>query len=109
MKLLKCIDWLLIGTRYLSWAIALAGIAGSALLFFANIPLGLGSAMVFAAGFFLAVSVTLLLLPGQLAKGCLKGNRRYLVGAAVFVIALLIMFVVWNSYHGFPRLNLFFI
>ena len=42
MKLFESIDWLLIGTRYMSWAIALLGIVGSVILFFANIPLGIG-------------------------------------------------------------------
>ena len=108
MKLFESIDWLLIGTRYMSWAIALLGIVGSVILFFANIPLGIGSAMVFAASFFLAISVTLLLLPKQLAKGVLEGNKRYLTGAITFVIALVIMFVVWNVSGGFPNLNLIY-
>ncbi|WP_125143370.1 hypothetical protein [Clostridium transplantifaecale] len=108
MKLFESIDWLLIGTKYLSWSIGLIGIIGSVILFFVNIPLGIGSAMVFAATFFLAISVTLLLLPSRFAKGRLEGNKRYITGAITFVIALVIMFAVWNVSGGFPNLNLIF-
>lgn len=108
MMLFKSIDWLLAGTVYLLWAIGLLGIAGSVILFFVNLPLGLGAAMVFIAAFFLSMGVTLLLLPKRLAKGKMEGSRRYMTGAVFCVIALAVMFCVWNINGGFPSLNLIF-
>ena len=64
MKLLQCIDGLLVGTRYLAWAIGIAGVIASVFLIAANLPLGISSAVVFAASLLLAVGVSLVLLPG---------------------------------------------
>lgn len=90
-KLFKCIDVLFVGTRYLAWAIALLGIVGSVILLFVNIPLGLSSAAVFLATFFLSVGVILLLVPNKLAKGKLVGNKKYYIGVVSLVIALAVM------------------
>lgn len=109
MKLFNTVDGLLEGTKYLAWGIGVIGIAGSIVLLIANIPLGLGSAAVFLASFFLAAGVALLLLPKQLAKGKLEGNKRYIVGAAAVVIALVIMLFVWNICNGLPAVNLLFV
>ena len=106
--LFKSIDGLLVGTKYLAWAIGLLGMVGSVLLFLVNIPLGMGSAMVFVASLFLSIAVTLLLLPKKLAAGKLAGGKRYLIGAVACVIALAVMFAVWNICGGFPILNLVF-
>ncbi len=108
MLLFRTIDGLLAGTRYLSWAIGLLGMGLSLILAIVNLPLGVASAAVFGAAFFAAVAVTLLLLPGKLAKGKLDGQRRYMVGAGSLVIALAIMAVVWIVNDGFPALNLLF-
>lgn len=108
MKLFDTTDGLLVGTRYLAWGIALLGIVGSVILFFANISLGFASAAVFLATFFLAIGVVLLLIPQQLAKGKLEGSRKYIIGAISLVIALVIMGIVWFSNGGFPAVNLIF-
>ena len=108
MKLFDTTDGLLAGTRYLAWGIALLGILGSVVLFFANLSLGFASAAVFIASFFLAIGVVLLLLPKQLAKGKLEGTKKYIVGAAALVIAVMIMGIVWFSNGGFPAINLIF-
>ena len=108
MKLFETIDGLFVGTRYLSWGIGVVGIIGSAILFFANIPLGIASAAVFLATFFLAVGVALLLIPNRLAKGKLDGNKKYIIGAASLAIALVVMAIVWFSQGGFPTINLLF-
>ena len=63
MKLLQCIDGLLVGTRYLTWAIGIAGVIASIFLIAANLPVGISSAVVFAASLLLAVGVSLVLLP----------------------------------------------
>lgn len=47
MGLFKCIDGLLVGTKFLAWVIGVVGIIGSIVLFFANISLGFASAAVF--------------------------------------------------------------
>lgn len=108
MKLFDSIDGLLAGTRYLAWGIALLGIVGSVVLFFANLSLGLGSAAVFLATFFLAIGVTLLLLPKPLSKGKLEGIKKYGIGAVAVVIALIVMGAVWFTNGGFPAVNLIF-
>lgn len=109
MTLFDTTDGLLTGTRYLAWILGLLGVIGSVILLFVNIPLGLSSAMVFAAAFFLSVAVTLLLMPLKLAKGKLKGYGRYIIGAVSLLIAIVVMFVVWNVNGGFPAVNLLFV
>lgn len=109
MKLFKSIDGLLVGTKYLAWAIALVGILGSVVLFVANLSLGMGSAIVFLASFLLAVGVTLLLLPQKLTKGKLEGNKKNIVGAVSCVLAAVIMGIVYFTNGGFPELNLIFV
>lgn len=108
MKLFKCIDELLVGTKYLAWAIALVGIVGSIVLFFANLSIGFTSAAVFIASFFLAIGVTLVLLPKKLAKGKLGSNMKYVVGAVSIVVAAAVMGVIFFSNGGFLELNLIF-
>lgn len=108
MKLFESIDGLLVGTRYLAWGIGVLGVIGSVILFIANVPLGLGTAAVFVASFFLAVAVSLLLLPKQLAKGKLESNKKYIVGAVSLVIAIAVMGIVYLSNGGFPAVNLIF-
>ena len=110
MKLFETIDGLLVGTWYLAWAIALLGIVGSALLFFANLSLGLASAVVFIAALLLSVAVTLMLLPGKLAKGRLADRRkRMVVGGVLLVLAAAIMGITYFACGGFPTLNLIFV
>lgn len=109
MKLFESIDGLLVGTKYLAWAIALVGILGSVVLFVANLSLGFGSAVVFIASFLLAVGVTLLLLPEKLAKGKLEGNKKNIVGVVACVLAAAIMGIVYFTNGGFPELNLIFV
>lgn len=106
MKLFDTVDGLLSGTRYLAWGIAAVGIIGSLVLAVANIPLGAASAAVFLAAFFLAVGVTLLLLPKKIAKGKLEGNKKYIVGSAAVVLAVIVMGIVWKTAGGFPDVNL---
>lgn len=108
MKLFESVNGLLAGTRYLAWGIAVLGILGSVILFIANIPFGIGAAVTFVASFFLAIAVTLLLLPGQLAKGKLEGNRKYLIGTVCLVAAVAIMGIVYAVNGGFPAVNLIF-
>lgn len=108
MKLFESIDGLLVGTRYLAWGIGVLGVIGSVILFIANVPLGIGAAAVFVASFFLAVAVSLLLLPKQLAKGKLESNKKYIVGAVSLVIAIAVMGIVYLSNGGFPAVNLIF-
>lgn len=108
MKLFECIDGLFFGTRYLTWAIALLGIVGSVILLFVNIPLGIASAAVFLATFFLSMGVVLILLPNKLAKGKLEGNKKYYIGVVALVIAVAVMGVIWFTNGEFPALNLIF-
>ena len=109
MDLFKIIDNLLVGTKYLAWAIGLVGIIGSVVLFFANISLGFASAAVFIAAFFLSIAVTLLLLPKQLAKGKLEGKHKNIIGGVALAIAVVVMGIVYAVSGGFPELNLLFI
>ena len=109
MKLFECIDGLLVGTKYLAWAIALVGILGSAVLFVVNLSFGFGSAVVFLASFLLSVGVTLLLLPKKLAKGKLEGNKKHIIGAVACILAAAIMGIVYFTNGGFPELNLLFV
>lgn len=109
MKLFECIDGLLVGTRYLAWAVALVGIVGSVVLFFTNLSIGYASAAVFIASFFLSVGVTLVLLPKMFAKGKLKSNMKYAVGIVSIVVAAAVMGIIYFSNGGFPKLNLIFV
>lgn len=110
MKLFDTIDGLLVGTKYLGWGIALVGIIGSIILFFANLSLGMASAMVFVAAFLLAIGVTLLLLPKQLAKGPLANSKmRNIIGIVALILAAAIMGITYFSAGGFPALNLLFV
>ena len=109
MKLFDTVDGLLVGTKYLAWGIGLVGIVGSVVLFFANIPLGMASAVTFLAALLFSVSVTLLLFPKKLTEGKLEklsGNKRYIIGSAVLVAAVAVMGVVYLTNGGFPALNL---
>lgn len=110
MKLFETINALFIGTRYLSWGIAVAGIVGSVILFFMNLSLGMASALVFVAAFLLALGVTLLLLPMSLAKGILSNNKkRSMAGGVALFLAVIIMGITYFAVGGFPELNLLFI
>lgn len=108
MKLFESIDGLLVGTRYLAWGIGVLGMIGSIILFIANIPLGFGTAAVFIASLFLAIAVSLLLLPKQFAKGKLEGNKKYIVGVVSLVIAIAVMEIIYLANGGFPAVNLIF-
>ena len=108
MKLFKSIDGLLVGTRYLAWGIGVLGIIGSIVLFIANVPLGIGTAAVFIASLFLAVAVSLFLLPEKLAIGKLEGNKKYVIGAVTLVLAVVVLGIVCASTGGFPAVNLIF-
>ena len=108
MMLTKTIDWLLIGTRYLGWALGAVGIAASALLFVLNLSMGLYAAATFIAAFLLSVGVFLLLLPEVFAQGPLEGKLKYKIGAAALVLATAIMGIVYFSNGRFPALNLIF-
>ncbi len=108
MGLFKTVDGLLAGTKYLAWGIALVGIGGSVILFFANIGLGFASAAVFIAALFLSIGVTLLLLPKALAKKKLEGKSRYIIGGVAIVIAVAVMGIVYLNAGGFPAVNLIF-
>lgn len=108
MGLFKTIDSLLAGTKYLVWGIALLGIVGSVILFFANIGLGFGTATIFIATLLLSIGVTLLLLPKQLAKGKFESKSRYIGGAFSIVISVCVMGVIYMSAGGFPAVNLIF-
>lgn len=109
MGLFKTVDGLLVGAKYLVWGLSVLGIVGSVVLFFANMGLGLGAAAVFIATLFLSIALTLLLLPKQLAKGPLEGNKRYVIGAVAAVIALAVMGIVYWMNGGFPAVNLIFV
>lgn len=108
MKLFECIDGLLVGTKYLAWAISFVGIVGSIVLFFANLSIGYASAAVFIASFFLSVGVTLVLLPKMFAKGKLESDMKYVVGIVSIVVAAAVMGAIYFSNGGFPELNLIF-
>lgn len=110
MKLFEAVDGLLVGATYLAWSIALVCIPITAILFFANLSLGLTSAMVCVAAFLLAVGVTLLLLPEKLAKkGFLSDKKkRCMVGVVAVVLAVAVMGITYFSVGAFPMLNLLF-
>ena len=96
MKLFESIDGLFVGTRYLTWGIALLGTIASVILFFANLSLGVGSAAVFIATFLLSIGISLLLLPKPLAKAKLESSKKYLVGAVFIILAVVIMGIIWK-------------
>ena len=106
MGLFKTIDGLLIGTRYLCWGLGVLGMAGSVVLMAVNLSMGIGAVMTFAAALLLSIAVTLLLLPDQIAKGALEGNKRYIVGAVLLILATAVMGIVYFANGGFPALNL---
>ena len=108
MRLFESIDGLLIAAVYLFWGIALVCIPVSVILLIANIGMGLGAMMVCAAAFLLAVGVTLLLLPAELAKGALA-EKRIALGIAAVVLAGLVMGITYFAAGGFPAMNLLFI
>lgn len=108
MKLFGIIDGLLVGTRYLTWGIALVGILVSLALLVANVPLGLGSVASCVALFLLACGSVLLLLPKQLAYGGLEGGVHFAIGAIVLLVACGVMGLVYLTQGGFPALNLIF-
>lgn len=110
MKLFDTIDNLLVGAKYLCWAIGLVGIFGSVILFFCNLSLGIASALVFVAALLLSVAVTLMLLPEKLAKGKLGDpKKRMTVGCVLLVLSVALMGVIYLVSGGFPALNLLFI
>ena len=108
MKLFDTIDGLLIGTRYLTWGIAVVGTLASLVLLVANVPLGIGSAAACVALFLLACAVVLLLLPKKLAAGGLEGGSRFAIGGLVLLVACAVMGIVYLACGGFPPLNLVF-
>ena len=111
MKLFNTIDGLLVGTRYLAWGMGLVGIAGSVILLFVNIPMGMAAAATFLAALFFSVSVTLLLLPKRFTEGEPEntgGHKRSMIGAAALVAAIAVMGVIYLINGGFPVLNLLF-
>jgi hypothetical protein len=105
MKLFDIIDGLFFGSKYLVWGLSLLGILGSLILLFINISLGFASAAVFIATFFLALGVTILLLPKKLVQV----NKRYIIGAISLAIALGVIGVVYVTNGGFPQIDLIFI
>lgn len=109
MKLFNSIDGLLVGTKYLTWAIGLIGIVGSVILFFVNLSMGFASAMVFIAALLLSVAVTLLLLPKRLAKGKLTSNKRFVIGTVALALAAAVIGITYFANGGFPDLNLLFV
>lgn len=109
MGLFKVIDYLLVGTKYLAWAMGLVGMVGSVILFFFNLSLGITSALVFVAALLLSVAVTLLLLPKALVKGKLDSPKRIVVGCVALVLAVAIMGIIYFVSGGFPSLNLLFV
>ncbi|MGN1350842.1 MAG: hypothetical protein ACI4VM_07595, partial [Anaerovoracaceae bacterium] len=58
---------------------------------------------------FLAIAVTLLLMPEKLVRGKLAGKKRYVTGAASLAVAVVVMGIVYVSNGGFPALNLIFV
>ena len=105
MKLFDIIDGLFFGSKYLVWGLSLLGILGSLILLFINISLGFASAAVFIATFFLALGVTILLLPKKLVQV----NKRYIIGAISLAIALGVIGVVYVTNGGFAQIDLIFI
>ena len=106
MKLFECIDGLIIGAKYLTWMIGVAGILLSVILFVANLALGFSSAAVFIASFFLAIGVTLLLMPKSLTADKPEGSKKNKAGAVCCVLAAVIMGLIYLANGGFPELNL---
>lgn len=109
MNLFKTIDGLLVGTKYLAWAIALVGILVSAVLVVANLTVSFAAVMVCLSAFLLSIGATLLLLPKQLAKGILGSNKRIVIGAVAVVLAGVIMGITYFTTGAFPEMNLLFI
>ena len=106
----KTIDGLLVGTKYLVWAIALVGIVCSVILFFANLSLGFASAVVFVAAELLSFAVTAMLLPEKFTKGKLADRRkRMAIGGVLLVLAAAVMGITYFACGGFPTLNLLFV
>jgi len=107
--LLRCIDGLLVGTRYLAWGLGVLGVVVSATLFCLNLPLGAASALVWIAALLLAVGVTLTLLPAALVRGKLAGKLRWAVGCGALAAAVLLMGGVYLACGGFPAVDLLFV
>ena len=107
--LLRCIDGLLVGTRYLAWGLGVLGVVVSATLFCLDLPLGAASALVWIAALLLAVGVTLTLLPAALVRGKLAEKLRWAVGCGALAAAMLLMGGVYLACGGFPAVDLLFV
>ena len=94
----KTIDGLLVGTKYLAWAIALVGIVDSVILFIANLSLGFASAVVFVAAELLSFAVTAMLLPENSPKA------SWLTGVSAWPLAVYCGFWLLPSWasHTLP-------
>lgn len=101
-QMFKTIDGLFIGIRFGVLGLAALGIAGSVILFFANISLGLLSALLCVAAFALCAALVLLLMPGQMTK------KRAAAAAVGLVLAFAIAGITYYTNGGFPQMNLLF-
>jgi len=109
MMLLKTIDYLLKATRYGSWAIGLLGIVVSAVLVFANLSLGIFSALLFVATLLVSIAVSLLLAPSKIVSDKIADKKRYIISGTCLGIAIAVGGVVYLINGGFPEINLLFI
>lgn len=109
MFLFSCIDGLMVGARYLAWAIVLLCIPCSVVLIFANIGLGPLSALTFLAALLFSVGATLLLLPERFVKGPLEQINRFVAGGVLVLVAAVVMGLIYLAAGGFPAVNLLFV
>lgn len=101
-KMFKTIDGLFTGTRFGVLGLAALGIAGSVILFFANIGLGILPALLCVAAFALCAALVLLLMPGKMTK------KRAVAAAVGLVLAFAIAGITYYTNGGFPQMNLLF-
>ncbi len=106
MKLFGVIDYLFIGTRFGCWGLGILGIVVSVVLAIVNIPMGVGSALIFIAALLLSMAIALLLAPKGFFSKKLSETKRIAFSVGSVAAAMLLAGGVYWLTGGFPALNL---
>lgn len=99
----KTIRGLFIGTKYGVLGLSALGIAGSVILFFMNVGIGMASAALCLAVLALCIGLVLILIPKEMTR------RELIISVACLIIAFAITGIIYYSNGGFPHMNLLFI
>lgn len=99
----KTINGLFIGTKYGVLGLSSVGILGSIILFFANMAIGMSSAILCIAALALCIALVIILMPKKMTI------KESVIAVACLVVAFAITGIVYYSNGGFPHMNLLFI